>query len=242
MILVSTLAAFALALIHMFVGRMRFVRAVPRQWWLSFSGGVAVTYVFLLLLPKLEGGQPLLAKLFEGLLANLEHHAYLVALLGLLTFFGLERLAVGSRLARGGHGANDVTSAPVFGVTMTLHALYNVLIGYLLVDDRRGVQGVLLFAVAMGLHLFVNGYALYGHHKGSYERTGRWVLALSLLVGWLLGILEDLPKLVTAALTAFLSGGVLMNVFREELPATHESRFRPFLLGAGLYGPLLLLL
>jgi len=38
------------------------------------------------------------------------------------------------------------------------------------------------------------------------------------------------------------SGGVLMNVFREELPAHYESRFRPFLLGAGLYGTLLLLL
>ncbi|MFD1734401.1 hypothetical protein ACFSC4_28765 [Deinococcus malanensis] len=242
MILVSTLAAVALALIHLFVGRIRFVRAVPRQWWLSFAGGVAVAYVFLLLLPKLEGGQPLLEKLFEGLLTYLEHHAYLVALFGLLTFFGLGRLAIGSRLARGGTGEQDVTSEPIFWVTMTLHGLYNVLIGYLLVDDRRGVQGVVLFAIAMGLHLFVNGYGLYEHHKGAYQQMGRWVLALSLLVGWFLGVMGDLPKLVTVALTAFLSGGVLMNVFREELPATHESRFRPLLLGAVLYGVLLLLL
>lgn len=242
MILVSTLAAFALALIHLFVGRMRFMRNVPRQWWLSFAGGVAVAYVFLLLLPKLEGGQPLLEKASEGLLAYLEHHAYLVALIGLLTFYGLGRLAVNSRRARGGVGADDVTSAPVFGVTLALHAGYNILIGYLLVDDRRGAQGVLLFAVAMGLHLFVNGYGLYEHHKGSYQRVGRWVLALSLLVGWLLGVVGDLPGVVTATLTAFLSGGVLMNVFREELPAHYESRFRPFLLGAGLYGTLLLLL
>lgn len=33
-----------------------------------------------------------------------------------------------------------------------------------------------------------------------------------------------------------------MNVFREELPASHETRFRPFLLGAAAYSTLLLLL
>lgn len=206
LILASTLAALALALIHLFVGRMRFVRRVPREGWLSFAGGAGVAYVFLLLLPKLGGGQPVLEKVFEGVLAYLEHHVYLVALLGLLTFFGLQRLALGSRLARGGQGEEDVTSAPVFWVAIILHALYNLLIGSLLVDDRRGVLGVILFAVAMGLHVFVNGYALYEHHKATSQRTGRWVLATAVLVGWLLGVVGDFPKLVTVALTAFLSG------------------------------------
>jgi zinc transporter ZupT len=242
MLLISTLFAFSLALLHLLVGRLRFLHRLPRDWWLAFAGGMAVAYVFLLLLPKLGGGQPVLAKAFEGVFAYLEHHAYLVALIGLLTFFGLQRLAVNSRRAQGGHGEGDVTSAPVFWVTITLHALYNLLIGYLLVDDRRNVQGVVLFGLAMLLHLLVNGYALYENHKGTYQRTGRWVLAGAVLLGWGLGVVEDLPKLVTAALTAFLAGGVLMNVFKEELPEAHESRFRPFLFGAAVYGTVLLLL
>ena len=241
MLVASILFAFAIALVHVLVGRLRFLQTLPRAWWLSLVGGMAVAYVFLLLLPKLEGGQPALAKLFEGLASYLEHHAYLVALLGLLTFFGLQRLAIHSRLARGGHGEGDVTSLPVFWVTITLHALYNVLIGHLLVDDRRDLRGVVLFGTAMLLHLLVNGYALYEHHKATYQRTGRWILALAVLLGAGLGLVGELPKVITAALTAFLSGGVLMNVFKEELPAAHESRFRPFLLGATFYGTVLLL-
>lgn len=240
MIVASTLAALALAALHLLIPRLRFVRRVPRQWWLSFAGGVAVAYVFLLLLPKLEAGRPVLPAV--GLLGDLERQVYLVALGGLLTFFGLERLALGSRLARSAAGQPDVTSTPVFWVTITLHGLYGVLIGYLLVDDRRDLRGVVLFGGAMLLHLLVNGYALYEHHRGEYVRFGRWVLAAAVGGGWLLGVLSDLPKSLTGALTAFLSGGVLMNVFREELPAAHESRFRPFLLGAALYGGILLLL
>ena len=61
-----------------------------------------------------------------------------------------------------------------------------------------------------------------------------------MLGGWLLGWLTEVPPLALAAVTAFLAGGVILNVMKEELPEERQSRFSAFLLGAAGYGLLLL--
>lgn len=43
-----------------------------------------------------------------------------------------------------------------------------------------------------------------------------------------------------AILTAFLAGGVIMNVFKEKLPEERKSRFWPFFVGIVGYAALLL--
>jgi hypothetical protein len=45
-----------------------------------------------------------------------------------------------------------------------------------------------------------------------------------------------------ALLFAFLAGGVILNVLKEELPEERQSRFWAFALGAGIYTVLLLAL
>ena len=39
--------------IHLFIGRLKWLDVLSRHRWLSFSGGVAVSYVFLHVLPDL---------------------------------------------------------------------------------------------------------------------------------------------------------------------------------------------
>ena len=41
-------------------------------------------------------------------------------------------------------------------------------------------------------------------------------------------------------LSAFLAGGIVLNVLKEELPEQRESHFWAFALGTGLYAALLL--
>jgi hypothetical protein len=53
MILLTACLASALAAIHLFVRRLRFLTNIPRSIWLSGAGGVAVAYVFLHILPDL---------------------------------------------------------------------------------------------------------------------------------------------------------------------------------------------
>ena len=49
----SFLAVLALALLHILCGRLPLIHSVRHSNWLSFSGGIAVAYVFESLLPKL---------------------------------------------------------------------------------------------------------------------------------------------------------------------------------------------
>jgi hypothetical protein len=98
-----------------------------------------------------------------------------------------------------------------------------------------------LYATAMTLHFIVNDQGLRDTHGESYHRRGRWLLALAPLAGWWLGTVSTLPLAATSALFAFLAGGVIMNVLKEELPQERAARFGPFAVGATLYSALLLL-
>ncbi len=48
-------------------------------------------------------------------------------------------------------------------------------------------------------------------------------------------------SLFALVLTAFLAGGIILNVLKEELPEERESRFGAFFVGSLLYSVLLLL-
>jgi hypothetical protein len=89
-------AAGLLALVHLFGGQLRFLQAQPRSIWLSLGGGISVAYVFIHLLPKLQQHQQTLRQAFSSALASLHHHAYLIALLGLTVFYGLNAWRYGT--------------------------------------------------------------------------------------------------------------------------------------------------
>ena len=234
---VGVLAAAALAVVHLTAGAMRFLDVVPRSRWLSAAGGVSVAYVFVHLLPELSEAQESLAPLRVGFLPFLEQHAYLMALLGLAVFYGLERASRQSRHQRRAEGPDP----GVAGLAIAFYSAYNALIGYLLVHrESAGPVELALFAFAMGVHFIVNDHGLRQDHEHFYDRRGRWVVAAAVLVGWALGTVTEVAEPAIALLLAFLAGGVVLNVLKEELPEERESRFSAFALGAAGYTALLL--
>lgn len=235
------IAALGLALVHLYAGKLRFLEGTPRSTWLSVAGGVSVAYVFVHLLPEMSEAQETLAEALGSTLGFLENHGYLVALVGLVVFYGLERAAKASRKARGGEA--QATSPWVFWLHIGSFALYNLLVGYLLVRrPEQGLWELILFFTAMALHFMVNDFGLREHHKAAYTRSGRWLLAAAVLLGWLLALFGEASEAVLALLLAFLAGGVILNVLKEELPAERESRFWPFAFGTAAYTALLLFL
>ncbi len=243
--LISLLALAGLVAVHLFSDRLRFLDGTPRSIWLSVAGGISVAYVFVHLLPELAEGQEVIAEALEGGegLAFLESHVYLVALVGLAVFYGLDRLATTSRRREREAGKEDSTSLGVFWLHISSFAAYNFLIGYLLLHRiDTGLENLLLFFAAMALHFLVNDHGLREHHKGAYLQAGRWVIAAAVVLGWVVGLLTEIPEVAIAVLTAFLAGGVIMNVLKEELPEERQSRFWAFALGAALYTMVLLAL
>ncbi len=230
-----------LVLVQIFAGRLKLLRVIPRSRWLSGAGGASVAYIFVHLLPELDRHQQAISDV--GAIAWLEHHVYLISLVGFSAFYGLDRLAVVQyRKKTQQHPDNEPSAAPaVFWVHLGSFALYNALIGYLLhgwvAEDWRSL---VLFAGAMALHMLVNDIGLYEHHQGNYDRVGRWLLATAVIAGSLVGYLVTLHEAAVAVFFAALAGAVMLNVIKEELPAERESRWWAFAVGAAAYSALLL--
>ena len=253
-LLPSLAALLLLVFVHVATPSLRVLDGSPRSVWLSIAGGVSVAYVFVHFMPELAASQEAVAEAAGDLAGGLRlagRHVFLIALAGLLAFYGLHRLAQDSRSRREGRPvpagrgsgpqAEASTSPRVFWIHMASFGAYNLLVGYLLLHrEVMTLRSLAFFAVAMALHFVVTDYGLNDDHKAPYRRVGRWVLVAAVGLGWALGLATSVPAWAVASLTAFLGGGVVLNVLKEEVPSERQSRFWAFAGGAAAYAALLL--
>ncbi|TMJ18224.1 MAG: hypothetical protein E6G94_00410 [Alphaproteobacteria bacterium] len=226
--LVTLSVALCFALVHVLGKYLRFLQKTPRSIWLSLSGGVSLAYVFVHVLPELAQKQEeSLRHLSADEGGALGLHVYLTALAGLVLFYGLDRMV---RSAHGGRGkagpGKPHPRAPVFWVHLGAYAIYSALIGYLLVHrEEADTRGLIIYGVALGLHFVVNDQGLRQDHGRAYDDKGRWILAAAPLLGWAAGLAVAVSAVAVASIFAFLAGGILLNVLKEELPEDRESRY-----------------
>lgn len=235
----SLLVAVGLAAVHLGAGALRHLRSVPEPALASFAGGVAVAYVFLHLFPELAAGNRSIGAALHDVVessALLDLGIFAVALAGFVTLLGLELLA-----RRAGERAPGGGSAGLFWLHLGTFGVSNALITYTMpLRLRTGVGFAVLFTVAMGLHFVLTDRGMAADYPRRFSRYGRFVLSASLLVGWIaVAIAAPANTVLVSLLTALLAGFVLMNVFKEELPADRETRFGWFLVGLILYAALL---
>ncbi len=176
MALIQAVIVMVFVLVHLFAGKLRFLDGIPRSRWLSMAGGISVAYVFMHVFPELAEAQQSIGEGWQ-FVPWIEHHAYLVALCGLAVFYGLERMVKSSQRRRGeepGSGEGETTtSVGIFWLHISSFAIYNALIGYLLVHrEEQDMRGLLFFSVAMAVHFLVNDYGLRQDHKNTYRRCG----------------------------------------------------------------------
>ncbi|WP_116128278.1 hypothetical protein [Lewinella sp. IMCC34183] len=237
----SLLSLLLLLGVHLSVGYLRLSR-IPRSRWLSLAGGISVAYIFLHVLPEFAVYQEILSGNEKiGWLAYLEYHVYSFALLGLVVFYALERAAKRSREThREPHNDHGEHNVKMFWIHIVSFMLYNGIIGYLLVwREDQTLLGLLYYVVAMAFHFVVTDYGLYDHYRARYRRPGRWLVAAALVSGWVLGLLGRISPAFIGIIFAFLAGGVIMNVLKEELPEERRSNIWAFVGGVGAYSLLL---
>lgn len=205
-----------LSVIHIFGNRLKF-EGIPRSIWLSIAGGASVAYIFVHLLPELRNIQE------EVEFLNFEHSVYFISLVGLCFIYGLEKFA------------KQPSAEPkrVFWTHTFSYSIYNFIIGFLLINrpEEHGAIPLIMFFLAMGLHFFVDDYGLYHHHRERYLHFGRWIMAGAVFLGGLIAMATNLSKILVDIALAFLAGGVIMNVLKEELPEERKSSYWAFLVG-----------
>lgn len=240
--LASLLTVLALAIVHLYAGTTSALRREWRPRALSAASGISVAYVFLDLMPALADRQDLIEH--SGLLPDLEHHVYIMALVGLTVAFWVEMAARSSRRRHRGAGEPDQTGITTFSLSIASFCILNASIGYVVASPGdEAVEPLWIFAVAMGLHFLANDHSLVEHHGERYQRIGRWLLCGGLLAGWIVGAvprLEIRPEALALVL-AYIAGGTIMNILRHELPATDRlGDVAAFAGGATVYAVLVL--
>ncbi len=236
------LALVLLCLVHLFVGRLHFLHR--SRGWISFFGGAAAAYVFVYLMPKLGYQQLILTGVVpaSGWLGYLQHHAYLVAFVGFLTYFGASRAGASAEVPTD-QSAKDSLSHPLEMLHILSAALYALLVGYLLADYQRpGITPILLGMIALSLHFLGADHALLERYGKLYDRLIRWLLVGATIAGACIGALTTLRPTVVAMWFAFLAGAIIVNVLEDELPKGRQSDFWWFVAGALSFAALILAL
>jgi hypothetical protein len=218
------------ALVHLYAEKMATLNLNFHRRFLSAGGGVAIAYVFIDLLPKISKSDSLVKEALWKVFPYFERHVYIMALLGFVLFFAIDR----SQLS-------FLKQSTFFWLSLSCYALFNFLVGYAVVDkDNPEVQPLILFTFAMALHYFMNDFSLNQDHGEIYRQSGRWILIASLFFGWLAGVWIELSQTAVALVSAFIGGGVIMNVTRHELPAENPHSLGAFLTGTAAYTMILL--
>ncbi|MBL7210822.1 MAG: hypothetical protein ISS61_00430 [Desulfobacteraceae bacterium] len=195
----------------------------------SFAGGVAVSYVFLHMLPELVEGNEAIGEILKNdvpLSPILDLGIFIVALFGFNLYYGLEQLA------RKASAEPSGSSRKVYRLHLVMYCFYNFLITYTMpLRVQTGLLYSIIFTIAMGLHFTMMDRNFNRHFSRQFSATGRKILVLSLLLGWFItAVTEPINVLVVSLMIAFLSGSILYNVFREELPLEKTS-YPAFTLG-----------
>ncbi|MFD1032506.1 hypothetical protein [Metaplanococcus flavidus] len=213
----------------------------PRSPWLSLAGGATISYVFLFLFPELNKYLEVINEAVSGSwLSFFSEYTYLLALFGLLVYYGLDVVAKTKS-----SGEAEKEGNPSFGVFMvhiSLFFLYNLIIGYLLVrEDFASNWELALYFLALALHFGATDHTLKDLHKEDYDKYGRWFLVSAIFIGWLIAVLFTVHEVIVAISVSLLAGGILVNVFKDELRVGSIKNYTAFLGGAAVIAVLFML-
>jgi hypothetical protein len=192
------------------------------DYWVSFSSGIALGYVFLYMFPKLSDytiqiAQQSTANSWEFI----SYRIYLFTLIGLVIYLVIDWYSESENKER--------SIIKLFNYAA--FCFYSIILGYILANlPRPGILPIIFITVVLGFHFFGINHQLFKWNHLIFTRYLRWLLAFSIFVGWLYGIFTQLPKEFVMTATAFLSGAIIANVMFEEL-SKHRPTMKPFLTG-----------
>ena len=211
-VLGALVATLVLVGLHLAAPRIRKLPFVPERATGSFAGGLAVAYftIFYAL-------ERLAARTGPGTFATAGHPSTGHPSTG--------HPSTGHPSTGQERGSS---SGVVYGAHLGSFLVYNALITYTMaLRLRTRILFAVPFTVAMGLHFVLTDRGLQEHYPDRFRRDGRIALGAALIVGWAAdALLAPTSTLLVALLTALLGGSILLNVFKEEVPAATAAAAR----------------
>lgn len=219
----SIIAACSIALMH--INYERIAKLLDRYWssWSTASGGFAVGYVFLQMLPKLTlVGNKGMDKFPQNPMLGLTI-IYIFVLLGFVCYWIID---INSNEER--------TDKPFWRkIQVISFFFYSILMGELIGSTKlaqiKPVYYLVLFSILF--HLAGMNHIFHHWHPRFFHRKLRWLLAAGTIIGVSGGLLDLFSGKIIDLATAFMGGAILMNVIYYEMPRKKGDKTTPFLLG-----------
>ena len=138
--------AIALASVHAFMSRLPIFSIIPRFRWISFAGGVSISFVFLEIFPELSHAKEKLEHTEIPLVHHIKNQTHFVALIGLLVFYGLGLFAARTKLFGQSALNKEGHRSAIFWIHISGFAILNVIFGYLLYDlSEHSLKACIMF-------------------------------------------------------------------------------------------------
>ncbi|MEK4920604.1 hypothetical protein MKX78_01570 [Cytobacillus sp. FSL R5-0569] len=208
---------------------LRIIKWLPmkEQKILSLSGGVAIAYVFVYILPSMHEEQDKLG----GTLA-IDSELYFLGLIGLIVYYSVYKFAKSTK-------AQKMNQNAAYFVQATFFAIYTFMVSYIVFSSDVHSGEALFYGLAIGLHFIGISYHIGKENEDIHHQYGRFLFAIATLIGALAGSMGPTTGLFVHSIIAFSSGAMIFNVISKELPEEDYAHLPTFLLASLLYSLIL---
>ena len=185
----------------------------------SLGGGLAAAFIFLELLPEIDHGHEMIGETIE-----------FVILGGFLVVFALNWLS----------HHHFKTTHNNYRIPLATACAYNWLLVYAF--PHKGNAYDIVIAGLLAIHLGFYNHSLRNENPQAFDRSGRWLLIASTVVGGLSLLAIGHPNpLLEDLLIGLLAGAIMYQIFTIDLPHVGRTNFGWFLAGVAIYGAIYLL-
>ena len=198
----------------------------------SFAAGVGVVYIFIHMLPQLAHGQPILEKSFNNFfLLGSNFAIYIIALTGFIFFYLFDQaLVYTDQLPTKKYDKKIERS--IYWANVFFVFTYNMLIGYVVGSyNLNSMAYQFVFLIAYLIHFIALKWGIYHVSPDLYNDKARYPIVLGLFIGYFLALLFSISENVFVIIEAFITGAMILMVFKHELPNEQDSKNRAFILG-----------
>lgn len=235
------IATIALALTFAFGKQIRLPETGALRDWVSASAGASVAYIWIHVIPELNEHQQAFLQVAGPHLPAPQFRVYVSGLIGFICFYGFQHLR--SREVVHPHATGQPEHLKVYRLYLVGFFFYVALVGYLMIETaERGLLSLIIYWLVMALHFVSVNRSFEESGEEYYEKRGRWLLVLGVLIGGAVGMNVKLDVRLVATLLGLLSGAVIVNSVMMELFTKREGKFLPFLVGATVFAGLLALI
>lgn len=198
----------------------------------SFAAGVGVVYIFIHMLPQLAHGQPILEESYnQSFLFGNSFAIYIIALAGFIFFYFFDQILVYTdQLPTKSY--DKTMERSIYWANVFFVFTYNMLIGYVVGSyNLDSMTYQLVFLVAYFIHFVALKWGIYHVSPALYNEKARYPIVLGLFIGYFLALLFSISENIFVIIEAFITGAMILMVFKHELPNERDSKNRAFILG-----------